>query len=857
MKIPLGWVQEFVDVELSAAELARKLTFAGLEVEGIEFVGLPLPEGEARPECKVGGLSWDRELVVIGDLLEVEPHPDADRLVLAKVDHGAGIEVTVTGAPNLAAYKGQGPLATPLKVAVAREGAVLLDSGQKEPTPRKLTRAKIRGVESRAMVCSEKELGISDRHEGVVIFDADAPAAGTPLADYAGDYVLDIDITPNMVRNASILGVAREIAALTGAELRPPSVQVEAVGPPLAGRLEIDIRDPELNPRFTATLLEGATTAPSPYWLQRRLLLAGQRPISNVVDVTNYVMLEIGQPLHAFDYDVLVERAGRTGAAVPTIITRRPEPGEKLKTLDDVDRELDDFTVLVADTAGALSLGGIMGGQESEVSGDTTNVLLEAAAWDLYSIRRTTLSQQLSSEAGYRFSRGVHPALASLANLRAIELMRRLAGGSVAEGMIDVRPLPFPETVVELPTAEIRRALGVEIDAAEATRILEALEFTVELDGELSDGELASEVLRVTAPDSRLDIGEGVVGVADLIEEIARIWGYERIPETQISDTIPPQRANPVVELEERARDLLARLGLQEVVTYRLTTPAREERARRPGAPADERRYVELRNPISADRGVMRHELLPGVLEVAVANARQRDSLGLFEIGPVFLPVDGEPLPREPRRLAIVLAGAREAANWDRQAPPSYDLFDLKGVVEALAADLQLPSLTVSAGDHPAFHPGRSARLELAGRPIGALGELDPAVRGGYEFPFDAVLAAELDLELLLEAIPQRFAALAVSAFPPVVEDLAFDLAEEVAAASVAELVTEAGGELLREVELFDLFRGEQVGAGRKSLAYRLTYQAEDRTLTDADVAEVRRAVVAAVERATGGRLRE
>ncbi len=848
MRVPISWVREFVDVELAPAELARRLTFAGLEVEAIEFVGLPLPEGEARPECKVTGFAWDPELVVVGDLLEVEAHPNADKLVLAKVDHGAGVETTVTGAPNLAAFKGRGPLATPLKVVVAREGATLLDPGQKAPTPRRLKRAKIRGVESRAMICSEKELGLSDRHEGVVVLDADAPAAGTPLADCAGDYVLDIDITPNMVRNASILGVAREIAALTGAALRTPASEAEAGGPPLAGRLEIEIREPQLNPRFTATLLEGAAVAPSPWWLQQRLLLAGQRPISNIVDVTNYVMLEIGQPLHAFDFDVLAERAARSGAEVPKIITRRPDPGEKLTTLDEVERELDEFTVLVTDTAGALSLGGIMGGRESEVSATTTNVLLEAAAWDLYNIRRTTLSQQLSSEAGYRFSRGVHPAVASRANARAIELMRRLAGGTVARGMLDVRPLPFPETVVELPLAEIERALGVEIAVAEATRILEALDFGVER---------AGETLRVTAPDHRLDIGEGVVGVADLVEEIARVWGYERIPETQISDTIPPQRANPEVEGEERARDLLARLGLQEVVTYRLTTPEREARARRPGEGADERPWVELRNPISADRRVMRHELVPAVLEVAAANARQRDSLALFEIGPVFLPEPGEALPREPRRLAIVLAGARQPAGWDRQQPSSFDLFDLKGVIEAFAADLQLPPLTFAPGAHPGLRPGRSAGVELAGRAVGALGELDPAVRAAYELPFAAVLAAELDVERLLEAIPPRFAAVAVSAFPPVVEDLAFDVDEGVAAAAVAEAIAGAGGELLARVELFDLFRGEQLGAGRKSLAYRLTYQAGDRTLTDGEAAEVRRAVVAAVERATGGRLRE
>jgi phenylalanyl-tRNA synthetase beta chain len=833
MKVPANWLREFVDF------------VAGLEVEGIEFVGLPQPEGGERPECKVSGFAWDRQLVVVGDLLEVEPHPGADRLVLARVDHGEGVEVTVTGAPNLAEFKGRGPLATPLKVAVAREGAVLLDSGQKAPTPRKLKRAKIRGIESRAMICSEKELGISERHEGVIVLDVDAPAAGTALADCAGDYVLDIDITPNMVRNASIVGVAREIAALTGAELRSPSTEVEAAGPPLAGRIEIDIRAPELNPRFTATLLEGATIAPSPWWLQHRLLLCGQRPISNLVDITNYVMLEMGQPLHAFDYDVLAERAG---SETPTIITRRPEPGETLTTLDDVERKVDDFTVLVADTAGALSLGGIMGGQESEISDSTTNVLLEAAAWDLYNIRRTTLSQQLSSEAGYRFSRGVHPAQAAPANLRAIELMRRLAGGIVAEGMVDVCPLPFPETTVRLPLAEIPRALGVEIESAEVVRILEALEFTVVAD---------REGLEVTAPPNRLDIGEGVIGVADLIEEIARVWGYERIPETQISDTIPPQRANPEVELEERVRDLLARLGLQEVVTYRLTTPEREARARRPGGEADARGYVELRNPISADRRVMRHELLPGVLEVAAANARQRQSLALFEIGPVFLPVEGEALPREPRRLAIVMAGAREAAAWDRQEPAEHDLFDLKGLIEAVAADLQLPPPRVMAAEHGTFHPGRSAAIEIAGVVIGALGELDPVVRGGYELQYSAVLAAELDFERLLEAIPQRFAAVPLSAFPSVVEDLAFDVDDSVAASAVRDAVAAAGGDLLRDIELFDLFRGAQLGEGRKSLAYRLTYQAEDRTLTDADVAKVRHAVVAAVERATGARLRE
>ncbi len=850
MRVPLGWVREYVEIGLPVRELARKLTFAGLEVEAVDYLGLPEPAGDERPECKVTGVAWEPSLVVVGELVGVEPHPDADRLVVARVNDGEGVRTSVSGAPNLAPLAGTGPLAEPLKVAVARPGARLVDPGQRGRRLKRLEPATIRGVESRLMICSEKELGLSEAHEGVLVLDADAPPAGTPLAEAFGDVVLDIAITPNIVRNASILGVAREIAALTGATLEPPSTAVEAGGPPVAEKVTIEIRQPELNPRFTATLLEGAAIGPSPFWLRHRLLLAGMRPISNVVDVTNYVMLELGQPLHAFDYDALARRAGGT----PKIITRLPEAGERLTTLDGEERRLDEFTVLVADTAGALSIGGIMGGADSEVSDATVNVLLEAAAWNFLNIRRTVLSQQLDSEAGYRFSRGVHPAMAPRANLRAIELMRRLAGGEVAAGMVDVAPLPPPEVVVTLPQAEITRALGVEIPRDEVVGILEALEFGVETEGE---GEGA--VLTVSVPDHRLDVGQGAVGVADLVEEIARVWGYERIPETQIHDAMPPQHDNRALELEERCRDLLAAMGLQEVVSYRLTTPEREAAALRPGAEPDPRPYVELQNPISSERRVMRHALLPSVLEVAAANARHRGSLALFEIGPVYLPRAGEPLPEEPGRLALVLAGALSDGGWDDGgdgARPA-DLYDLKGVLEALAADLHLPPLEFERGRHEAFHPGRAAAVRLADEPLGELGELHPQVRDGYGLPFERVVAAELDLERLLAAAPERFAVQPVSAFPPVVEDLAFVVGEAIAAAAVERSIADAGGGLLRDVSLFDLYRGDQLGDGLKSLAFRLTYQAEDRTLTDGEVAELRREIVAAVAAATGGRLRE
>ena len=855
MRVPLRWLQDFVDIDLPVEELARVLTFAGLEVEAMEYFGLPLPADRERQEAKISGLAWDPDKIVVADVLEVLPHPDADKLVLARADDGTGTHTIVTGAPNLYPFKGQGPLDEPLKVAYAREGSKLYDGYASERKVKKLKRSKIRGVESYAMACSEKELGISDEHEGIILFDTGAPAAGTPLVDYLGDVVLDIAITPNMARIASIHGVAREVAALTGAELQSPSEEVEATGPPVADKIRIDIRESELNPRFTATLIEGLTIKSSPYWLQYRLRLAGMRPISNIVDVTNYAMLEVGQPLHAYDYDVLVERAKASGAEVPTLTTRLPEPGERLETLDGVDRELDDFTILVCDAGGTLGLGGIMGGAESEVSDDTTSVLLEAAGWNFINVRRSVQAQQLAtSEAGYRFSRGVHPAMASRGNLRAIELMRQLGGGTVCEGMVDEYPAPPEAVVVDLPLSEIPRYLGMEIEKPQVVRILEGLEFGVEDRG---------DTLSVTVPDHRMDVGTGVapeagkldmVGIADLIEEIVRIFGYERIPETQITDTTPPQHGNPSLEAEERVRDLLVDLGLQEIVTYRLTTPEREARARLDGA-ADERAYVTMSNPISVERTSMRHELLPSVLEIAERNARVADRLAVFEIGAVYLPRDGEVLPEEPRRLAIVMSGARQTESWTGADTATMDFFDLKGVVESLCRDLHLPDVAFEPGEHPSLHPGRCATLTTGSRRLGELGELHPKVREAYGFE-QPVLAADLDLEALLDAIPERHAIREIPRFPAVVEDLALVVGEDVPAVQVEQLIAQTGGRNLRGVRLFDLFRGDQIGAGKRSLAYRLSFQSDERTLTDKAVAKIRNKIVKRLEREVGAVLR-
>lgn len=851
MRVPLGWLKDFVDLPGTPEELANRLTFAGLEVEEIEYVGRTPPEMDidglpvkgGRPKAK--GLAWQPDKIVVAQILEVMPHPNADRLTLLRLDDGAGKELVVlTGAPNLFQYKGAGPLPQPLKVAYAREGAMLYDGHKPGRELVTLKRAKIRGVESFSMVCSEKELGISDEHEGIILLDADAPV-GMPLADYLGEVVFTVKINPNMARNANVLGLAREVAALTGQKLRQPTYAVQAAGPTLTGAVSIEITRPELNPRFTLMLIRDVKIGPSAYRVQHRLRLCGQRPISNIVDATNYAMLEIGEPLHAFDWDALQARAGTQPVK---IITRLAQPGETLKTLDNVERRLDDFTMLVGDEHGALSIAGVMGGAETEVSDQTRNVLLEAATWEFINIRKTVKAQSLPSEASYRFARGIHPAMAERGLRRCAEYMRQWAGGVIARDLVDAYPLPAPVVTVDLSAAEVERLLGVAIPLTEITRILQALEFKCEPQ--------AAGHLRVTAPDHRLDIGTGIIGQADLIEEIARVYGYEKIPETQIGDTIPPQRGNRSLELEEWAKDLLVSAGLQEVIAYRLTSPDRERKLLPKDMAPDDRPYVTLANPITADRNVMRHSLLNSVLEIAAANSHHSERQALFEIGAVYLHSEAGELPDEPRRLAVVLTGPRAPAHWQNADHTPMDFFDLKGILETLTNGLHLAAVTYAPATHPALMPGRTAQLRLGEQPAGWLGELHPLVRENYALPAQPVLVADLDLESLLAHVNSLHSTRPVPQFPPVKEDLAVLVNSAVPAAQVQAVIETAGGNLLTQVSLFDLFRGAQLDASQKSLAFRLTYLAPDRTLTDAEVAKVRSRIVKKLQEELGATLR-
>jgi phenylalanyl-tRNA synthetase beta chain len=842
MKIPLSWLKDFVDITLPIPELASRLTLAGLEVEDILLVGLSVEQGEQH-EFKIHGLAWEPDRIVTAAVHEVMPHPNADRLVLCRLYDGEREHIVLTGAPNLYPYKGLGVLEPPLKVPYARAGARIYDGHQPGQVLTTLKPAKIRGIESYSMICSEKELGISDEHDGVIILDSDAPV-GVPLVDYMGDAVFDIAITPNIARNANVLGVAREIAALTGQPLRQPSYEIQATGPSIEGQAAIDIRQPELNPRFVLGMVRGVQVGESPYWVQRRLRLTGMRPINAIVDATNYAMLELGEPLHAFDYDVLVQRAG---GQPPTIITRTAKPGETLTTLDDVERKLDDFTVLVADTAGPLSIAGVMGGLESEVSQETRNILLEGAAWNFINIRRTSAAQRMHSEAAYRFSRGVHPAMADRGVRRCLNLMSEWAGGEIAQGLVDSYPLPPQPAEVTVASQDVERWLGIQLSPAEIAGLLQSLEFSVQVDG---------SAVRAVPPDHRLDIGAGTTGKADLMEEIARIYGYDRIPETRMAAELPPQRNNLALDQEEQIRDLLVSLGMQEIATYRLTNPEKEARRLPKTTAPDPAPYIRLANPIASDRDVLRHSLLASALEAVERNARTRERIALFEIAPVFLASEDSLLPDEPLKLVTVLAGRRHPQAWQGSEAGIMDFYDLKGMVEALLAGLHIQAVSFQPGEHPSFHPGKCAVVKVGEHRVGVMGALHPLVQERYDLPQHPVLAAEFDLGRILENIPTSAAVQSVAPFPPALEDLALVVDEGVPAQAVAQAIQKAGGKMVIEIRLFDVYRDERLGANKKSLAYSLTYQDPEKTLTDEGVAKIRQRIIRSLEQELGARLR-
>ena len=818
MRAPLSWLKEYVDIAIPLDDLVHRMTMAGLEVGEVEHVGA----------------EWQRDKLFVGEVVDVSVHPNADRLLLATVAYGqAEPQQVVTGAPNLQpGDRGQ-------KVAFAIEGAELWDGYSDAPRRQKLSRTRIRGVESAGMVCSERELGLSDDHTGVIFLDPGLPV-GQPLQDALGDTVLDVELTPNLARANCIVGLAREIAALTGQPWRrwpangagsAPLAAVTAYG-------SVASSDADLCARYSASLIENVSIQPSPPWMQRRLQYAGQRPINNIVDVTNYVMLETGQPLHAFDYEKL--QGG--------VVVRRARPGETMQTLDGVERQLTTDTLLITDDSGPIALAGVMGGAATEVTERTRHVFLESANFHFVNIRRTSQQFRLHSEAAQRFGRGVDPNLTIPALLRASRLMETLGGGSLRPEIADTYPAPPATRYVTLRAAEVSRILGMDFSVADMTRILTSLEF-----GCATSARNGDTRLEVTVPSHRLDVSEA----ADLIEEIARVYGYDAIPSTLIRDVLPPQRSQPHLEGLERTRDILVGCGLTEILSYSLSSLDSINRARAEGPPAVADDYVGLANPISSERQLLRQSLLPSLLETLSANRRYRQRMALFEIGRVYRPQAGEELPLEQRYLGIAVTGALLPPSWhDTDEPPQFGWAHLKGIIDTLAQRLNVPQVCFARATHPTLHPVRTAALSVGGEPLGIGGEAHPQVCERFDLTDQSVAILELNLDTLLtHRQPRRYRP--VSRFPAVLEDVALVVDDELPAQAVEDAIRTAGGEWLREVTLFDLYFGEPIPAGKKSLAYALTFQADDRSLTEDEVRVLYRRIQKHTAAELGAAMRE
>ncbi len=804
MRVPLSWLHEYVRPDLGTRELGARLAMTGTEVDRIHHHGVDAAEH-----------------FVVGKVLTAEAHPDADKLKVCTVDVGeAEPSQIVCGAPNVAA--GQ-------TVAVARPGGVM-------PDGLKLKAAKLRGVVSAGMICSERELLLGEGHDGILVL-ADTHPAGTPLTDVLPivDEVLELEITPNRPDCLGLYGVAREAHAATGAPLAPPPWEEDpgslgAVDPALA---QVRVEDPDLCPRFTARVFEGVTIGPSPQWLQARLLAAGQRPVNNVVDVTNYVMFLTGQPLHAFDLDRV---------AGGTLTVRRARTGETLTTLDGHERKLDSDIVLIEDADGPTSLGGVMGGQRSEVEPTTTRVLLEVATWNGPNINRTMAKLNVRSEAGARLEKTLAPEQTLEAQAVATRLLLELTGARLAPGTIDVGG-PGPEAqVIRLRDARVERLLGAPVARTESARVLEALGFGV---AEADDG------LDVRVPAFRRN---DVTREADVIEEIARLSALDTLPSTLPENrTLAAARLTPYQRGRRRAEDALVGLGLSEVAGWSFTDVATLEKLRLADAP-----HVSLVNPMSEAQAILRPTIVGSLLDVAAHNvAHGFSELALFESAAVYRP-GGEAqepgLADEHHALAALLHGPLAPEDWRADGRPAADFFAVKGVLEQLLATLRVEA-SFAPAEWPFLHPGRSAEVLVDGARVGFVGEIHPAVAEAWELPQVAAVFA-IDLGKVLAAAPEVITYADLTSYPALRLDLAVVLPEDVPADRVLEVVRAAGGKRLVDVRVFDVFSGAQVGEGKRSLALHLEFRAADSTLTDEDVAPARAKIMKKLASELGGELR-
>jgi phenylalanyl-tRNA synthetase beta chain len=804
MRVSLKWLKELVTVDLPIAEFVDRLDLTGTAVEAVHVAGAALNG------------------VVVGQIVAKERHPEADKLWVTTVDVGAEEPLQIVcGAQNFEAGD---------KVPVALVGATL-------PNGITIKKAKLRGVESRGMNCSADELGLGGEHDGLLILPADAPV-GVPFAEYRGlsDSILELEITPNRPDCMSVVGVAREVGAVLGVPATAPSSTPAETGAPVGASVSVTIADPELCPRYTARLIRNVKLGPSPEWLVDRVQACGARSINNVVDITNYIMFELGQPLHAFDADTLAcDESGRI-----VIDVRIARAGEKITTLDGQDRELTDDTLLITDPSGPVALAGVMGGESTEVGDATVNILLESASFNAGSISRTRRRLSLLSEASARYERGVDPAGCAAALDRAAALMAELAGGEVAPGIVDAYPAPAVPREFVLRVARLHAILGEQVPAEEAAGILTRLGCTVVV---------AGEELQVTVPTFRPDLSREI----DLIEEVLRIYGMARIVSTLPAGRDRVGELTRTQRWRERIGATLRACGLNETMTYSFADPADTARLR---DELDEGEVpCELLNPMSAEQSVLRRTLLPGLLRAVSYNQRRGvTDVHLYEIGSTYRATPGRKQPKERSVVAGVLAGAWHAASWNEPAVV-LGFFDGKGIIETLVREIGADRFKVRAAELPFLQPGRSAEVLLGGTVVGWLGEVHPLVAADFEATAP-VTAFEIELAPLVRAAKDTKPFSDVARFPAIENDLALVIAEDVTAERVEQACKAAGGKLLESVRIFDVYRGKGVDPGKKSVAVSLTYRAPDRTLTAEEVEAAHERLVRKVTGALGGVLR-
>jgi len=802
MRVSLNWLKDYVDFNISVEELVEKLNLSGTAVESVQYLGKGL------------------ENIKVGQIKKIEPHPNADKLVVCQVDVGNEAELTIVcGAKNM--KEGD-------KVPVALVGTVL-------PNGMEIKKAKLRGVESYGMMCSAIELNLGEDASGLMILGPELKI-GEELSEALNlkDVVLELEITPNRPDCLGMIGVAREVAAITGEKLKKPVIEIEEADELASDFAGVEIVDVDLCPRYVARIIKDVKIGPSPQWFQKRLKAVGLRPINNIVDITNYVMWETSQPLHAFDYEKLKD--GK-------IIVRRAGNNETILTLDDMERQLNDTMLVITDSSKPIALAGVMGGALSEVSENTTTILLESAYFKPTNIMRTSRGLGLISESSLRFERGTDPNGVVFAANRAAQLMAELADGKVLKGLIDVYPKTINPITLKLRVNRVNKILGTDLPAGEMNKILESLEIEaskVEQDNQLN----------VLIPTFRPDLEREI----DLVEEIGRVYGYNCIQSTLPESSGKQGGLSFSQRVEKRIKNSLISSGFWETINYSFVTPSFYEKIR-----LDKKHplatHILLKNPLSEDQSVLRTTLIPGLLDVAKRNVnRDIYNVQVFEMGKVFRPVSGKELPDEPLMIAGAATGSWREDQWFGKGQ-SVDFFDAKGVIENLLATLGIEDWFLQRVLHPTFHPGKCAELFVNNEMAGILGEIHPEVNAAYEFP-NKVVVFELFADALVSHTKPITRFSEIPRYPGISLDVSLIVDEKVSNEQIMKVIRTAGGKLLKEVRLFDLYTGGKIPEGKKSLAYSLTYQASDRTLTDEEVMKVQKRVIAGLEKNLGAEIR-